>query len=284
MRDSYDQGLRADGSDDPPEHTMKAKVSFIDFLNSVPLGWGFLYGPYRDVFELVFDVPSECARHLARGEVEVGLIPTIEYQNIPDLRVLPDIAIASKHEVKSVLFVSKSPLEQVKRVAVDSSSRTSVVLLKILLEHFHGKDSVSYCEELPDPRRMLELYDAALLIGNPALKVSRQSLYVYDLAREWNRFTGLPFVFAFWAVRPEVDLGEEAKLFSLSRDQGLKEIDSIAKTYSRKLAVPAAEIRDYLATLNYSLDEANLRGLQTFFELAGKLALISTPRPIQFHE
>ncbi len=263
---------------------MKAKVSFIEFLNSVPLGWGFLHGSYRDAFELLFDVPSECARRLSRGEVDIGLIPTIEYQNIPGLRVLPDIAIASKREVKSVLFVSKVPLQQVERIALDTSSRTSVALLKILLQHFHGRDSIHYGSERPDPQRMLEQYDAALLIGNPALTVSHHSLQVYDLAREWNRFTGLPFVFAFWAVRPGVDLGEQAKLFSLSRDQGLREVDSIAKLYSRKLGVPAAEIRDYIRNLNYSLDESNLQGLNTFFELAAQLGLISQPRPLEFYE
>lgn len=263
---------------------MKARISFIEFLNSVPLGWGFLHGPYRNDFELVFDVPSECARHLSRGEVDVGLIPAVEYQNIPGLRILPDIAIASRHEVKSVLFVSKSPLEQVRRIAVDSSSRTSVALLRILLEHFHGKQSVSYCEEPPDPERMLQLYDAALLIGNPALKMEQTSLHVYDLAREWNRFTGLPFVFAFWAVRQGVDLGEQAGLFALSRDLGLEKIDSIARIYSGRLAVPAAEIRDYLHTLNYSLDDSNLRGLQTFFELAAKLGLIPAAQPLRFYE
>ena len=263
---------------------MKAKVSFIEFLNSVPLGWGFLHGPYRDAFELLFDVPSQCARRLSRGEVDIGLIPAIEYQNIPDLRVLPDIAIASKREVKSVLFVSKVPLQQVERIALDTSSRTSVALLKILLQHFYGRDSIRYCQERPDPERMLEQYDAALIIGNPALKVSYHSLQVYDLAREWNRFTGLPFVFAFWAVRPGVDLGEQAQFFARSRDLGLKEVDSIAKLYSRKLGVPAEEIRDYIHTLNYRLDESNLQGLNTFFELAAQLGLIAQPRPLRFYE
>ena len=263
---------------------MKLKVSFIEFLNSVPLGWGFLHGPYQDAFELVFDVPSQCARRLSRGEVDIGLIPAIEYQNIPDLRVIPDIAIASKREVKSVLFVSKVPLRQIKSIALDTSSRTSVVLLKILLQHYYGRDLIRYCDERPDPQSMLREHDAALIIGNPALTVSDHSLHVYDLAREWNRFTGLPFVFAFWAVRPGVDLGEQAKFFTLSRDQGLKQVESIAKMYSRKLGVPVAEIKDYIRTLNYSLDESNQRGLNTFFELAAQLGLISQPRPLLFYE
>jgi chorismate dehydratase len=262
----------------------KLKVSFIEYLNSVPLGWGFLNGPYQDAFDLLFDVPSQCARHLSTGEADVGLIPVIEYQRIPGLSVLPDISIASKQEAKSVLFVSKKPLTEVSSVAVDSSSRTSVALLKILLGKFHGLDSVTYHEESPDPEKMIELHDAALIIGNPALKVRRDSLDVYDLAAEWNRFTGLPFVFAVWAVRSAANLGEQAQIFYRSREQGLKEIDSIASVYSKKLGVEAGEIREYiLENLNYSLDQDNLRGLQTFFDTAAELGLTASSRPLQFY-
>ena len=263
---------------------MKLKVSFIDYLNSVPLGWGFLHGPDQDAFDILFDVPSECARHLSTGEADIGLIPVIEYQRIPDLLVLPDIAIASKREVKSVLFVSNVPLAQVRSVAVDSSSRTSVALLKILLYKFHGLDSVTFQEESPDPDKMLELYDAALIIGNPALKVARSGLHIHDLADEWYHFTGLPFVFACWAVRAKVKLGTQQEIFYRSRDLGLQEVDSIARIYSQKLAVPEEEIRTYiLENLNYSLDEANLRGLETFYKAAAELGLISSPRPLKFY-
>ncbi len=262
----------------------KLRVSFIEYLNSVPLGWGFLNGPYQDAFDILFDVPSQCAKHLSTGEADVGLIPVIEYQRIPGLSVLPDISIASKREAKSVLFVSKKPLAEVCSVAVDRSSRTSVALLKILMGKFHGLDSVTYHEESPDPQQMLELHDAALIIGNPALKVRRDSLHVYDLAAEWHRFTGLPFVFAVWAVRSAADLGKQAEIFYQSREHGLKEIQSIASVYSKKLGVEAGEIREYiLENLNYSLDQDNLRGLQTFFDAAAELGLTTSSRSLQFY-
>ncbi len=262
----------------------KLRVSFIEYLNSVPLGWGFLNGPYQDAFDILFDVPSQCARHLSTGEADVGLIPVVEYQRIPDLSVLPDIAIASKREVKSVLFVSKKPLAEVSSVAVDRSSRTSVTLLKIFLHKFHGLDAVTYHEEAPDPEQMLELHDAALIIGNPALKLHRGSRHVYDLAVEWNRITGLPFVFAVWAVRSAANLGEQVQIFYQSREQGLNEIDSIASVYSKKLVVEAGEIREYiLENLNYSLDQDNLRGLQTFFDTAAELGLTASSRSLQFY-
>jgi chorismate dehydratase len=265
--------------------SMKLKVSFIEYLNSVPLGWGFLHGPYQEAFDVIFDRPSQCAKHLSAGEADVGLIPVIEYQRIPDLLVLPDISIASKHKVKSVLFVSKKPLESLSRIAVDTSSRTSVTLLQIVLQKFYGIDSVSYHCEPPDPRRMLELYDAALIIGNAALEVTGSSFDVYDLAHEWNRFTGLPFVFAFWAVRGGVKLGEQARIFYLSREQGLREVDLIASLYSKKLGVPASEISSYIReNLDYSLDQSNLQGLNTFFDEAVDLEIIPSARPLCFYE
>ena len=176
---------------------MKLRVSFIEYLNSVPLGWGFLRGPFCGAFDLIFDVPSQCGQHLSKGQVDVGLIPTIEYQRIPDLLVLPDISIAAKREVKSVLFVTKKALTKVSRIAVDTSSRTSVSLLRIIFEKFHGIEGVTYHPESPRPERMLELYDAALIIGNPALEVPPGNYDVLDLAKEWNRFYRIAFCLCF---------------------------------------------------------------------------------------
>ena len=263
---------------------MKLRVSFIEYLNSVPLGWGFLNGPYRETFDLIFDKPSQCAEHLSTGEADIGLIPVIEYQRISDLLILPDISIASKHEVRSVLFVSKKPLERIRRIAVDISSRTSVALLQILFRKFYRIDSISYHAEPPDPVRMLELYDAALIIGNAALAVPRGHYDVYDLAYEWNRFTGLPFVFAFWAVRAGVDLEGQAEIFYRSREQGLREVQKIANLYAGKLGVPSSDISNYiLNNLDYSLDQSNLQGLQTFFDMAVELELISCAMPVRFY-
>lgn len=263
---------------------MKLKVSFIEYLNSVPLGWGFLHGPDKDAFDILFDVPSECARHLASGEADVGLIPVIEYQRIPNLRILQNISISSKRDVKSVLFVSKVPLNQVTSVAVDTSSRTSVALLKVLLYKFYGLHSIHFQEEFPDPDKMLKIHDAALIIGNPALKIERSKLYIHDLAQEWNHFTGLPFVFACWAVRADVQLKKQQQVFYRSRELGLQEVDSIARIYSKKLGVSKEEISTYiLQNLDYSLDKANLRGLETFYAAAAELGLIQSHRPLDFY-
>ena len=263
---------------------MKLRVSFIDFLNAVPLGWGFLEGPYQDAFDLLFDVPSVCARRLATGEAEVGLIPAIEYHNIDGLQVLPDIAIASKKGVQSVLFVSQVPIEEVSRVALDPSSRSSVVLLKILLHRFYEKGGVEYMESSAHPFTPGAGADAALIIGNPALKTATENLFVYDLAREWNRFTGLPFVFAFWAVRDGVRLGGLQEIFYRSRDLGLQQVERIADLYSEKLGLSQEAIRHYIiCNLSYSLQEDDLLGLRRFYELAFQLELVPRLRELEFY-
>jgi chorismate dehydratase len=262
----------------------RMKVSFIEFLNAVPLGWGFLQGCCRNSVDLVLDVPSHCARHLATGQVDVGLIPVIEYQRIAGLTVLPGIAVAARRDVRSVLFVSKTPIDRVTRVALDNSSRTSVALLKILLWKFHEKRDVEFKSEDVHPDILASGYDAALVIGNPALLVNTASLQVYDLAAEWNRFTGLPFVFAFWAIRAGFQLLDRARLFYQSREEGLANIERISAIYSGKLGIGSEVIRSYLReNLNYTLDEPNLRGLNLFYAYSAELGLIPGVCPLIFH-
>jgi len=263
---------------------MKLRVSFINFLNSVPLGWGFLHGEQRENFELSFDVPSECARRLATGAADVGLIPVIEYQRIPGLRVLPEMSISAKREVKSVLFVSQKPLDEIQTVALDTSSRTSVALLRVILEIFHQRVGLTYQSQPPLPETMLANCDAALIIGNPALHLQTSGLRVYDLAHEWAKFTGLPFVFAFWAVADGVVLGANLNTFYQSKEAGLAAIKEIADNYSNSLGLDPYDTREYLQRhLDYSLDEANLKGLNMFYELARRLDLIPAIQPVKFY-
>jgi chorismate dehydratase len=260
------------------------RVSFIEFLNAVPLGWGFLQGHYSNDVELLLDVPSRCAERLARGQADVGLIPVIEYQRIPGLTVVPGIAIAAKHEARSVLFLSRRRIEEVRTVALDSSSRTSAALITILLKRFYQAKMVEWRTAEANPRDPLAGVDGALLIGNPALLARTEGLLVYDLAAEWNRFTGLPFVFAFWAVRAHLDLGEQAECFYRSKRAGLDAIDTICRVYSERVGIPAEDIRTYLLTnLDYTLDEANQAGLRLFFSYAAELGLIPDVRPLEFH-
>src|SRR5579885_530147 len=196
------------------------RISAISYLNTAPLMWDFEHGLAPEGFEISYTIPSQCARDLQNGAADIGIIPAAAYATIPDLSILPGIAIASKRAVRSILLVSHEPLDRIGTVALDNSSLTSAALTRVLFEKFWGGPR-DYRSESPDLEAMLGANDAALLIGDPALKVDRSRYQTWDLAEEWIRFTGKPFVFAFWAVRNQalrstsLDL---ALIFQQSRD------------------------------------------------------------------
>ena len=261
----------------------KLRVGIVNFLNSKPLAWGFLKGHHADLFAPTYHPPAMVARLLGQGALDIGLIPSVEVQRIPGLKILPDLCVASTHEVKSVILVSRGPLEQVKRVALDQNSRTSVALLRILLQErgIHPE----YLHERPDPERMLSEADAALLIGDPALKVERDRYQVIDLAAEWNALTGLPFVFAVWAVRAGVDLPDLAFYFKSSLRYGLSSVDTLSREAAAELGLDSADVRSYLTeNLHYFLRQEELAGLEEFYRRAHAHGLILEPRPLEFLE
>ena len=261
----------------------KLRVGIVNFLNSKPLAWGFLKGHHADLFAPTYHPPAMVARLLGQGALDIGLIPSVEVQRIPGLKVLPDLCVASTHEVKSVILVSRGPLEQVRRVALDQNSRTSVALLRILLQErgIHPE----YLHERPDPERMLSEADAALLIGDPALKVERDKYHVIDLAAEWNALTGLPFVFAVWAVRAGVDVPDLAFYFKSSLRYGLSSVDTLSREAAAELGLDSADVRSYLTeNLHYFLRQEELAGLEEFYRRAHAHGLILEPRPLEFLE
>jgi chorismate dehydratase len=259
----------------------KLRISVVYYLNSLPLAWGFIRGRQRERFDLVFSPPSQCSTLLAAGSVDVGLIPVIEYQRIPDLQVVPSLSLAAKHRVRSVLLVSKAPVSQVKTIAVDDSSRTSVCLLQILLrDRFHIHPDMTSVP--PDLEAMLETCDAALVIGDIALRARNDELFVYDLAAEWRSLTGLPFVFAFWGARKSSGL-HDAFPFEDSFEEGYEHLADIAREQALKLNLPEASLLSYLSdNMNYRLDAENLKGLQLFFQLACQHQLVSTVKKLEF--
>lgn len=251
----------------------RLRISAISYLNTAPLMWDFEHAPARDSFEVSYTLPAQCARELAEGKADIGIIPVAAYASIPGLLILPGVAIASKRAVRSILLVSSKPMEEIRTVALDSSSLTSVALARILFQRWWGGERQFESRE-PCLDSMLTDHDAAMLIGDRALAVDRSRYRTWDLAEEWIRFTGKAFVFAFWAVREQAlrksNLNLEA-VFQDSRNHGLLPAnrERIAHTWSRKLGLEEREIESYLTSnIHYWLDEDCLSGLQLFYRYA----------------
>lgn len=267
----------------------KLRISAISYLNTAPLMWDFEHGEASQHFEISYTLPSACAKALAEGTADIGIIPAAAYAQIPALQILPDVAIASRRGVRSILLVSQIPVELVRTVALDTSSMTSVALTKILFEKWMGGGRTFTAME-PDIENMLDQCDAGLLIGDPALRVDRQKYHTLDLAEEWIRYTGKPFVFAFWAVRsdalqeadPALDL---ATVFRESRDHGLEaaNLDQIAREWSPRLALSEADIHSYLTeNIHYEFDSGCLEGMRLFYRYAVEFGLLATPPELHF--
>jgi chorismate dehydratase len=257
------------------------RLSVVQYLNTVPLIWGILHGEQRGKFELQLTVPSGCADAIAHCQADVGIVPSIEYQRLREVEIVPGMSIASKREVRSVLLLSNVPLAEVRTVALDQSSRTSAALVRILWQKFYAQ-CVDFAPAAPEAVEMLRWADAALLIGDPALAYNG-SATVYDLAGEWRKFTGLPFVFALWIGHSRLKLARYHSAFAASLDFGLAHIDDIAAEYAPKLGMAPSAVKVYLTqNIDYSLDEENLQGLRLFYKLAHEVGIIPAEKELAF--
>ncbi|HEY0380143.1 MAG TPA: menaquinone biosynthesis protein [Pyrinomonadaceae bacterium] len=261
------------------------RVAASSYLNTVPLVWSFTEGARRREVELVSDTaPARCADMLARGEVEAALVPVIEYQRIPELVVVPDVCVGARGEVRSVVLVMKDGLDglkDVRRVALDTSSRTSAALVRVIFREFVGTEP-EWAESAPDVASMLEGADAALIIGDPGMTFSRRGVVVYDLAELWRERTGLGFVFAMWMAR-EGELERVRRIdFAGARDEGLEHIREIAAAYSPAVGLPPEEIEKYLLeNISFELNEEMRAGLDLFYRLAARHGVIPEARPLR---
>jgi chorismate dehydratase len=260
----------------------KLRVGIVNYLNSKPLAWGFLKGHHADLFEPSYHPPAQVAQLLADGDLDVGLIPSIEVQRIPHLRVLPDLCVGAVEEARSVLLVSSVPFERIRRVAIDENSRTSAALVRIVLEDGLALQP-AYMTQRADLERMLVEADAALLIGDPALRVDRRQHRTLDLAAEWRRMTGLPFVFAVWACRLGVDLPVLPFYFKSSLRYGLSSLDMLVRECAAEVGLDPADVRSYLTqNLHYFLRAEERAGLEEFYRRCAAREMIPDPRPIEF--
>lgn len=232
--------------------------------------------------ELLTDAaPAVCGDMLARGEAEIALVPVIEYQRIPNLVVVPNVCVGSRRRVRSVVLATPHKnLKDVRTIAIDTSSRTSSVLIQVIFREF--LEIQPECStSLPDLRGMLDTSDAALIIGDPAMVFPREDLEVHDLAELWHQYTGLGFVFAMWMVRDRDVEQVRSVDFAGARDEGLAHLEEIIDVYRPKLDLPREELRSYLSdNITFDLDADMLAGLERYFMLAHKHGFIPSARPL----
>jgi chorismate dehydratase len=279
---------------------MATKISIVKYLNAMPLAWGILEGPQKQAFEPILSTPAECADQLGRGAVDIGLIPSIEFQRIKGCRIVPGPVVASTHRVRSVILVSMMPLWKVKTVACDNGSRTSVALARIVFDEFYHIHP-DFRPTEPNLTQMLAQSDAALLIGDNALKfmeehelpniekqkslvrLGPEPLQVFDLAERWRFLTGLPFVFAFWAVRDGFRDGAVVDTLKKSRDFGVANIPTIAAKYSEPTQIKKESIQEYLEkNVYYYMEQTCLEAMALFYEKAERVGAIKSVRKMEF--
>ena len=306
-----------------PNHSSRApRIAASSYLNTAPLIWSFIHGSKKTAVELFTDEsPARCAEMLLAGEVDTALVPVIEYQRIPDIAVVPEVCVGSREAVRSVVIASKhDELKNVRRVALDDSSRTSVALVKIIFREFLGfEPEWQSCRA--NLAEMLQHSDAALIIGDPAMKIrygigsgpaspsgqpawggssdrigfrnstpsgseriglSENELHIFDLATVWREHTGLGFVFAMWMARKDDAEGIRTIDFAGARDEGLAHMDEIVTTYKQQLELSENELKSYLTeNIAFQLDDDLRAGLECFFKLAWKHELIPKLRSLK---
>jgi chorismate dehydratase len=276
----------------------RLKISAISYLNAAPLMWDFEHGEAGadrftvNDFDISYTIPSACAEALRAGTADIGIVPAAAYATVPDLVIIPDVAIAARRAVRSILLISKVPVDlrwtEVRTVALDTASMTSVALAKILFAKWLG-GAREYRPMAPDLDTMLAACDAAVLIGDPALQVDRKRYHTLDLAEEWVARTGKSFVFAFWAIRKQALAGRNAaataEVFKKSRDHGLspKKLEAIAQEWAPRLSLPVEVIRVYLThNIHYYLDPPCLEGLQLYYRLGAEVGALPPAPELRF--
>ena len=257
------------------------RLGAVSYLNTKPLVYGLEAFP--DQFDVRFDVPAKCAELLHANQVDLGLIPAIEYLR-DDYAIVPDVAIASGGDVATVAIFTRTPIERVRTLALDLSSRTSVALTRVLCaKHWGIAPAFSAAE--PDLEAMLAKADAALVIGDPAFDIdpARHGVTKIDLGAEWKAFTGLPFVYAMWVGRPGAASPAHCAALQQARARGVANLPAIAvKAGHGDRALEQRALVYLRDNLRYNLGEAEAAGLRRFHELAAEIGVVPQLRPLQF--
>lgn len=254
-------------------------VSAVSYLNTWPLVWGFVHGPQRGLFDFRFDLPVHCAEALRDGQADIGLLPCAELDRL-GLDYFPDLGIACDGPVRSILLMSRRPFDSIRTLAVDSSSRTSVALARIILAERYGCHPV-VTPHAPTLEEMLVNNDAALVIGDPALRLDPHALpyRILDLGEEWVAWSGLPMVFAAWAGRKAVLTPEVREAFLASWRWGMDHVEEMVDHAFTERGFPKELARAYFTRhIVYPLTPRHLEGLALFRKMV--MALDAVPASV----
>lgn len=262
----------------------KTRLNAVSYLNTRPLTYGLEHGGLEHGFEILYDIPSVCARQVRTGEASAGVIPSIEYARSPvPYAIVPGVSIASAGPVGSILLFHRVPVRRIRSVAMDVSSRTSVALARIVLQERYGLE-FDAVDHSPDVSAMLADADAALVIGDPALESTDRPEPRLDLGEAWRELTGLPFVYAFWAGREDALSPGEVELLVASKEQGMAALDEIAEVHARNRSRPPSFYASYLRdNLIYGLGDRERRGLTEFYGLARDCGLVPDVPELRFY-
>jgi len=259
------------------------RIGAVGYLNARPLTWALDRDPDR--WCVRYDVPSTCSARLLAGEVDLGLVPSIDFLQSPDYRLVPGVGVGSRGAVASVALYTRQAVADIRSVALDTSSRTSVALVQVLCRHSF-RIAPRFVSHEPDLAAMTEGCDAALLIGDPAFDADHEALGLrkIDLGEAWTAMTGLPFIYAAWTGRPGAVSADDVRALQEAQAEGVRDADAIAAEYgsgdSARTARAAAYLRD---NVKYGLGPREAAGLQLFLDHAAELALGAGRRVLEFY-
>ncbi len=257
------------------------KIGSVPYLNAKPLIWGL---PHEPGVDLSFAVPSQLAVQLRNGELAAGMVSTAACFEDSDLQIAPGMSVSCNGPVQSVKLFHRDSLESVRRVALDTSSMTSVLLAKVILRERYGL-TPEFVDMPPRIADMLDCCDAGVMIGDPAMKVLAGRYSELDLGEEWHSLTGLPFVFAAWLVNPDVATPEVVAVLQRSKEYGLGRFEEISGSESMRLDLPYDVCHHYLSVImDYDLTDRHMEGLSLFRRKAVEYGFVSGDHELRLYE
>jgi chorismate dehydratase len=264
--------------------TARLRIGAVEYLNARPLVYGLERAPG---FALRYDVPARCADLLHAGDIDLGLIPSIEYLRGPQpYAIVPDLAVASRGAVASVALYTRREPRDIRVIAMDTTSRTSVAMTRVLAKRAF-KIAPEAVPMAPDLETMLERADAAVIIGDTALFLDHDAMGVrkIDLGELWTDATGLPFVYAFWVGRSGVVVPADVAQLREARNRGVANAHGIARACfpsdAARQTIAARYLRDNIC---YSLGAEEREGVASFYRYASELGLVSFDGDLTFYD